>query len=144
MAKKRAVHRVKESSLTKPVKKVAVISALLESPTTRDHLSAKGLITMSEAQKQAEINQAIVSDVKYLLTAVKGACSKESCSNALCHIFTLWRECNKEKASKGCFEIYVNQSNRIGAGIKHRKRVLNDNTFGWTEAKRKSRNNATS
>ena len=36
----------------------------------REHLSAKGLIKTPEEQKKAEINEAIVSDARSLLTAI--------------------------------------------------------------------------
>lgn len=58
-AKKRAVNKVKDALPSSPEKKAAVISTLIESPTTRQTLSSHGL-SSEEAEIEAKVNSAIV------------------------------------------------------------------------------------
>ena len=82
--KKRATDKVKEALPVTPEKRAAVLSAVLESPTTRQTLTLHGLILSPEEQKQSEINQAIVKDARSLVTSLKDGRSKDSCAAMQC------------------------------------------------------------
>ena len=77
-AKKRAVDKVKEVLPVTPEKKAAVLSTVLESPTTRQTLALKGLVSSVEAKKEADVNSAIVADTRNLIQTIKDGWSKDS------------------------------------------------------------------
>ena len=75
-----------------PEKKAAVLSTVLESPTTRQTLALKGLVSSVEAKKEADVNSAIVADAHNLIQTIKDGRSKDSCAAMQC-LSTLWRQC---------------------------------------------------
>ena len=140
---KRAVDKVRRYCWL-CLKKVAVISTLLEGPTTRETLSAKGFTMSPEQQKRAETDEVIVSDAGSLLTTLKGTCLKDSHATMQCTVSKLCRTTvTRKKLQKDVSETLDIDRNRIATGIKYHKRVLNDNSGGWTQVKWKRRKDAT-
>ena len=143
-AKKRAVDKVKEVLPVTPEKKVAVVSALLDSPTTRQTLALQGVVSSAEEQKRANINSVIVADARSLIQKIKDGRSKDSRAAMQCCASLLCGEnVTENKMQKVVAETLSINRERIRSGIRHRKRVLIDKTEGWTAVKRKRRNDAT-
>jgi len=144
-AKKRAVDKVKKVLPVTPEKKAAVLSAVLESPVTRQTLALKGLVSSVEAQKEADVNSAIVADARNLIQTIKDGRSKDSRAAMQCCVSLLCGDTVSEnKMQKAVAETLTINRERIRNGIKHRKRVLSaDTSDGWTAVKRKRREDAT-
>lgn len=61
---------------------------------TRQTLALKGLVSSVEAQKEADVNSAIVADARNLIQTIKDGRSKEKpCSYAVLCFSALWRHC---------------------------------------------------
>lgn len=87
--KERAVDKVKKVLPVTPEKKAAVLSAVLESPVTRQTVALKGLVSSVEAQKEADVNSAIVADARNLIQTIKDGQSKDSCAAMQCCVSLL-------------------------------------------------------
>lgn len=121
-----------------------MLSAVLESPTTRQTLTLHGLILSPEEQKQSEINQAIVKDARSLITSLKDGRSKDSRAAMQCCTSLLCDETvTEKKIQKHVAETLSINRERVRKSMQHRKRVLSDASAGWTDVKRKRRNDAT-
>ena len=64
MSKKRRVDRVKAHLPESPAKKVAVVAALIESPTTKKGLLSKGIISSAEKSDEAEVALSAMRDTR--------------------------------------------------------------------------------
>lgn len=125
--KKRATDKVKEALPVTPEKRAAVLSAVLESPTTRQTLTLHGLILSPEEQKQSEINQAIVKDARSLITSLKDGRSKDSRAAMQCCTSLLCGETvTEKKIQKHVAETLSINRERVRKSMQHRKRVLSD------------------
>ena len=121
-----------------------MLSAVLESPTTRQTLTLHGLLLSPEEQKQSEINQAIVKDARSLITSLKDGRSKDSRAAMQCCTSLLCGETvTEKKIQKHVAESLSINRERVRKSMQHRKRVLSDASTGWTDVKRKRRNDAT-
>ena len=72
-----------------PEKKAAVLSTLIESPTTHQMLSSQGLVSSDEAEKEAKVNSAIVADARSLIQTLKDGRSKDSQAAMQCCVCLL-------------------------------------------------------
>ena len=137
-AKKRAVDKVKEVLPVTPEKKAAVLSKVLESPTTRQTLALKDLVSSVEAKKEADVHSAIVADACNLIRTIKDGRSKDSRAAMQCCVSLLCGDnVSRNKMQKAVAETLTINRERIRSGIKHWKRVLSDTSEGWTVVKRK-------
>ena len=110
-----------------------MLSAVLESPTTRQALMLHGLILSPEEQKQSEINQAIVKDARSLITSLKDGRSKDSRAGMLCCTSLLCGETVTEKnIQKHVAETLSINRERVRKSMQHRKHVLSDASAAWT------------
>ena len=142
--KKKAVDKVKEVLPVTPEKKAAVLSTVLESPTTRQTLALKGLVSSEEAKIEADVNSAIVADARNLIQTIKDGRSKDYRAAMQCCVSLLCGDTvSKNKMQKAVAETLTINRERIRSRIKHCKHVLSDTSEGWTVVKRKRRNDAT-
>ena len=114
--KKRAVDKHKEVLPVTPEKKAAVLSTVLESPTTRQTLALKGLVSSEEAKKEADVNSAIVADACNLIQTIKDGRSKDCRAAMQCCVSLLCGDTvSKNKVQKCCWRNLNNQSNESEA-----------------------------
>ena len=78
MSKKRAVDFVKACLPESPAKKVAVVAALIESPTTRKGLQSKGLIPSAKNNDEGKVAISAMRRKERLSNVTKGQCSTDS------------------------------------------------------------------
>ena len=71
MAKRCQVDLVKSHLPESPAKKVAVVAALIESPTTRSGLECKGLIPSAENREEADVALSVMRDARDAISVTK-------------------------------------------------------------------------
>ena len=76
-------------SLVSNFRQVSVLSTVLESPTTRQTLALKGLVSSVETKKEADVNSAIVADARNLIQTIKDGRSKDSRAAMQCCVSLL-------------------------------------------------------
>ena len=77
MLKKRAVDLVKACLPESPAKKVAVVAALIESPTTKKGLQSKGLIPSAKNNDEGKVAISAMRRKDRLSNVTKGQCSTD-------------------------------------------------------------------
>ena len=77
MSKKRRIDLVKSHLPETPEKKVDVLAAIIESPTTRNGLENKGIIP-SAVSEEAQVAVAVMSDARDAINAIKDQRSDDS------------------------------------------------------------------
>ena len=145
MARKRAVDKVKVALPVTPEKRVEVVSAVLESPTIRQVLVSKGVVSSSEQRKKAEMHDAMLKDAGSLLSEVKQSRSNDSRAAVQMGLSLICGETvteNKLQTSVAK-SLGINRQ-RIAMSAIHRAQVLCDKSMGWSLVKRRRRSDAIS
>ena len=78
MAKKRAIDSVRKTLPLSPPKTVAVVAALIESPTTRKSLEAVGQLKSPEDTDESRLATAALNDMATALNATKSKQSNDA------------------------------------------------------------------
>ena len=144
-ARKRAVDKVKVALPVTPEKRVEVVSAVLESPTIRQFLVSKGVVSSSEQRKKAEMHDAMLKGAGSLLSEVKQSRSNDSRAAVQMGLSLICGETvtdNKLQTSVAK-SLGINRR-RIAMSAIHRAQVLCDKSIGWSLVKRRRRSDAIS
>ena len=144
-ARKRAVDKVKEALPLTPEKRVEVVSSVLDSPTVRDALINKGVLTSTEQRKKAELHDAIVQDASSLLSEVKDSrCNDSRAAVQMGLSLLCGNTVSGNRLQSSVSEVLGINRRRIAMSTSHRVEVLCDKSLGWTLVKRKKRSDAIS
>lgn len=145
MAKKRQVDLIKSHLPESPAKKVAVVAALTESPTTRSGLERKGLVPSAENREEADVALSVMRDARDAISATKSQRSNDSLAATQTALGFLVGDKVKEKRMKTKVSKMLNiNRKRVGRAFIHRKKVLKSKKSCWTYTERKTRSDAIS
>lgn len=143
MSKKRHIDVVKSRLPQSPAKRVAVVAALIESPTTRKGLESKGLVCSAEKCDEAEVAVSAMCDARDAISATKGQRSTDSRAATQTALGFLCGDKvnNKRMKNKVSKMLNINRK-RVGRAYSHRKKVLTSKKSCWTYTERKTRSDA--
>ena len=143
MSKKRHIDGVKSRLPRSPTKRVAVVAALIESPTTRKGLESKGLVFSAEKCDEAEVAVSAMCDVRDAISATKGQHLTDSWAATQTALGFLCSDRVNDKLMKSKVLKMLNiNRKRVGRAYIHRKKVLTIKKSCWTCTERKTRSDA--
>ena len=143
MSKKRNVDSVKSSLPKSPAKKVAVLAALIESPTARKGLERLGVVHSSEKDEEAETALAALRDANVAVTNTKAKRSNDARAATQTAIgFLCGEEIKKKRLKTKVAKLLRINRKRISNASNHRTKVLRSKESCWSFTERKTRSDA--
>ena len=128
-----------------PEKRVEVVSAVLESPTIRQAVVSKGVISSLEQCKKAEMHDAMVKDVGSLLTEVKQGQSNDSRAAVQMGLSLICGDTVTEsKLQTSVAKSLCINRRRIAMSAILQAQVLCDKSIGWSLVKWRRRSDTIS
>ena len=144
MSKKRHIDEVKSCLPQTPAKRVAVVAALIESPTTTKGLESKGLVSSAEKCDEAEVAVSAMCDVIDAISATKGQriyLSARAAAQTALGFLCGDKVNDKRMKSKVSKMLNINRK-RVGRAYNHRNKVLTSKKSCWTYTEQKTRSDA--
>ena len=142
MSKKRRIDLVKSHLPETTAKKVDVMAAIIESPSTRKGLENKGTIPLAE-NEEAQVAVAVMSDARGAINAIKDQRSDDSRAAIQTALGFLCGEKVKTKRMKTKVSKMLNMNRkRISKASNHRMKVLKSKKSCWTYTERRTRSDA--
>lgn len=138
MAKKRTIDLRKTLPLS-PRKKVAVVAALIESPTTRKSLEAVGQLRSPEDADESRLATAALNDMATALNATKSKQSNDARAAVNVGVSLISGEevSNSRLRSKLAKKLNINR-NRVSRSFQHCTKILRGERQCWTYTERQT------
>ena len=145
MAKKRALDSVRKNLPASPRKKVAVVAALVESPSTRKALEHMGRVRSPEDEEDTRIATAALNDMATALDATKNKRSNDARAAVNVGVSLVSGEVisNARLRTKIAKRLNINRG-RVSKGFQHRTKILRGEKQCWTYTERRTRSDALS
>ena len=142
-ARKRAIDTAKASLPRSPRKKIAVVSSLIESPTTRQSLQQRGYVNSPENEEELQMASSILQDATAAVQATKRKRSNDARTASQVSLSFICGEnvSSKRLKSKVSKKLGINRK-RLSTAFKHRTKTLRSDKSCWLYTKRRTRSDA--
>ena len=139
-SRKRAVDAAKNSLPRSPRKKVAVVSSLVASPSTRKSLQRLGLVNSPENEEEVQLASSIFEDTSAALQTSKRKRSNDARTATQVSLSFLCGEkvASGRLKSKISKKIGINRK-RLSTAFKHRTKTLTSSKSCWLYTERRTR-----
>ena len=139
-SRKRAVDAAKNSLPRSPRKKVAVVSSLVASPSTRKSLQRLGLVNSPENEEEVQLASSIFEDTSAALQTSKRKRSNDAHTATQVSLSFLCGEkvASGRLKSKISKKIGINRK-RLSTAFKHRTKTLTSSKSCWLYTERRTR-----